>query len=395
MNRQLGPSLVLIAALTFSACTAQIGGGEPEPGAPPEDLSTYSIHHFPEGTTVKVCNFPGSLPLRQEPSPGAAIIRLMPLGTTGVVRGRLYAWHKLDVAGRIGWAYGTALCLVKQGPSEPKPQGTFLRFVSPRDGQTLQNGFWLRLEASGNIRRVEYWADHIYRFAESANQGSGFSHQINFNKTGKRVISARAYDEQNRWLIQKSITVTITDNNPAPGSQGGNLAGKLPYFYQYNNKYSPGASCQNTSMAMVLKYYGWNGTPDTITARFGKNSAQSPAGLASIFNQLASEMGSSRRLRAHTDGRVSNIRALLGQGKPVIVHGYFTGSGHVIVLTGYNGSHYTANDPAGRWNQAFKGGYSGGSSSGRAIKYSAAALEKAIVSTNGYNSVPIWYHEVR
>ena len=106
-------------------------------------------------------------------------------------------------------------------------------------------------------------------------------------------------------------------------------------------------------------------------------------------------MGSSRRLRAHTDGRVSNIRALLTQGKPVIVHGYFTGSGHVIVLTGYNGTHYTANDPAGRWNQAFKGGYSGGSTSGRAVRYAAATLEKAIVSTNGYNSVPIWYHEVR
>ena len=301
------------------------------------------------------------------------------------------------MAGRIGWAYGTALCLVKQNPGEPKPQGTFLRFVSPRDGQTVKNGFWLKLEASGNIRRVEYWADFLYRFADSSSPGTGFSRQINFHKTGRRVISARAYDGQGRWVIQKSITITITDNNPvpAPGSPGGNLASKLPYFFQYNNSYSPGASCQNTSMAMVLKYYGWNGTPDTITARFGKNRAQSPAGLASIFNQLATEMGSSRRLRAHTNGRVSDVRALLSQGKPVIVHGYFTGSGHVIVLTGYSGSHYTANDPAGRWNQSFKGGYSGGSTSGRAIRYSAAALEKAIVSTNGYNSVPIWYHEVR
>ena len=38
---------------------------------------------------------------------------------------------------------------------------------------------------------------------------------------------------------------------------------------------------------MVLAYLGWNGEPDDITRRFGKD-AQSPAGLAEVFNAYVS-----------------------------------------------------------------------------------------------------------
>ena len=137
------------------------------------------------------------------------------------------------------------------------------------------------------------------------------------------------------------------------------------------------------------------GAPGRST--FGKDKAQSPAGLAAVFNHYAQQLGSSRRLRAQTNGRLADVKALLKQGKPVIVHGYFTGSGHVVVLTGYDGTHYTVNDPAGRWKQTFKGGYAGGyaPTAGHRVRYGAAALERAIESTDGYNKVPLWYHEVR
>ncbi len=393
---KIAPALTGLT-LCLAACSADLGGLEPEPGAPPEDLSTFSSTRFPPGTEVQVCKFKSGLPLRRDPSPYGAIIRYMPEGTRGTVMERLYSWHRLDVAGTIGWAYGTALCLVKQSPPHPKPQGTFLRFAAPADGSSVDNGFWLRVDASANIRRVEYWADGMFKFAESSNGQGGFARQVTMYKVGRRTISARAYDEQGRWLTKSSITITVKTPGPGPGHNPSDLINKMPYFYQYNNALHPSASCQNTSLAMVLKYYGWSGTPDTITKYFGKNKAQSPAGLAQVFNHYAAKMGTSRRLRAHTDGRVSDVRALLKVGKPVIVHGYFTGYGHVLVLTGYDGTHYTANDPAGRWSQVFKGGYGGGygQTAGRRVRYQAAALEKAIVSTNGHNSVPIWYHEVR
>ena len=139
---KIAPALTGLT-LCLAACSADLGGLEPEPGAPPEDLSTFSSTRFPPGTEVQVCKFKSGLPLRRDPSPYGAIIRYMPEGTRGTVMERLYSWHRLDVAGTIGWAYGTALCLVKQSPPHPKPQGTFLRFAAPADGSSVDNGFWL------------------------------------------------------------------------------------------------------------------------------------------------------------------------------------------------------------------------------------------------------------
>ena len=190
------------------------------------------------------------------------------------------------------------------------------------------------------------------------------------------------------------------DDPAGEGARGGGApsgaAVSVPYFYQYANSYHPSASCQNTSIAMVLKWAGWSGTPDTITARFGKDLAQSPAGLASVFNQLAEESGLSARLQARTSGSISGLRGLLAEGKPVIVHGYLTSYGHVVVATGFDGNQYTVNDPAGRWAQTWKGGYPYGwnSTIGRGIRYSATRFEQAIATSNGSSSRPLWYHEL-
>jgi len=170
----------------------------------------------------------------------------------------------------------------------------------------------------------------------------------------------------------------------------------VPYFYQYANNIHASASCQNTSIAMVLKWLGWSGTPDTITSRFGKDLAQSPAGLAQVFNTLASEAGLDARLIAHTDGSIAGLNALLDAGKPTIVHGYQTGYGHVAVALGRDGSDYIVNDPAGRWAERFKGGYPYGWNSGvgKSIRYPQGAFEAAISTSNGSTYLPLWYHEL-
>jgi hypothetical protein len=52
-----------------------------------------------------------------------------------------------------------------------------------------------------------------------------------------------------------------------------NVSG-VPYFYQYSNSINPGGSCQNTSIAMLLKYYGAaNLTPDGISSQYGTSQA--------------------------------------------------------------------------------------------------------------------------
>ena len=173
-------------------------------------------------------------------------------------------------------------------------------------------------------------------------------------------------------------------------------APSVPYFHQYSNALAPEASCQNTSVAMVLKWLGWNGTPDDITARFGKDLAQSPAGLAQVFNTLAADAGLSARLVARTTGSLEGFRAQLAAGLPTIVHGYMTGYGHVVVATAFDGSSYAVNDPAGKWTQTWKGGYPYGwsASVGRNIRYGKSAFEQAVATSNGSTYLPLWYHEL-
>ena len=386
--RHIIPALILSFTLS---CGGQIG---PEGDETAGTYGTFST--FPTGTEVRVCNIQ-DLPFRFSPSPSAEIIRFLPEGTRGVVQDRRHSWYNLAIEGKIGWAYGTALCRVPASQPAPPSGNGSVRFTTPSDGAAVKNGVWFRVAAPQGTARVEYWADHKYMFASSTSAGSAFAYQKTFEQTGQRTITARAFDSANRQLSQATIHIDVeaAGGNNTPGY----LIQNLPYFYQYLNALHPSSSCQNTSMAMVLAYYGWHGKPDTVTAAFGKDKAQSPAGLASVFNHYAQQMGSPRRLRAHTSGTLSRLHELLSQGKPVIVHGYFTASGHVVVITGYDGTHYTVNDPAGRWNQAFKGGYSGGYSgdysAGHRVRYGATAFRRAMESTNGYNKVPLWFHEVR
>ena len=145
---------------------------------------------------------------------------------------------------------------------------------------------------------------------------------------------------------------------------------------------------------MVLAYLGWSGRPDDITARFGKRRAQSPAGLASVFNQYASENGLAKRLDPITNGSLSGLRAELDRGNPVIIHGFFTTFGHVLVVLGYDQNGYYVNDPAGRWSEVFKGGY-GWSNTGRDLYYGRAAFEAAVGTSDGWSPLALWYHVLR
>ena len=179
---------------------------------------------------------------------------------------------------------------------------------------------------------------------------------------------------------------------PEPEPQESNIT----YFNQYDNNLYPGSSCQNTSVAMLLSKFGWWGRPDDITRDWGKDYAQSPSGLANMFNELASNNNIHKRLTPITNGTIQEFRSQLAQGKPTIVHGYFTGYGHVLLALEFDGTHYTVNDPAGCWTEQFKAGYDWcpAGKTGERIKYSKEAFEAAISTTDGWNYLPLWFHKL-
>jgi|GEM_PF-1960060 len=276
-------------------------------------------------------------------------------------------------------------------------------FLSPaQDEGWYENGIWLKAVIGGDVRSVRYSADG-WGIDSSADLANDFALRHTFSQTGRRVLLVEGLDAAGRVIARAERPIVVVaagddaDDADDDGDDDAPLA--LPYFYQYGNRLHPGASCQNTSIAMVLGAFGWRGVPDDITARHGKDRAQSPAGLAAVFNEEAARAGISARLRARTSGTIAQLRALLAEGTPVIVHGYFTGFGHVLVARAFDGDGYIVNDPAGTWNQRFGGGYPFGWEpvAGRGIRYSRAAFERAIASFDGRSIADgtLWFHELR
>ena len=157
----------------------------------------------------------------------------------------------------------------------------------------------------------------------------------------------------------------------------------VPYFHQQSNRINPSGSCQNTCIAMVLKYYGADDiTPDMISAKWGTYVAQTTAGLESIFNEEAALRGLTVRDQSTETGLLRELHALLDVGRPVIVHGGFSSVGHLMVLVGYDERFYYAMDPASQWTERLNGGFihTDDPHIGRYTRYGRDAVENAIVS---------------
>ena len=224
-----------------------------------------------------------------------------------------------------------------------------------------------------------------YTIATKTVSNGQYSFAYTFNSAGtNRSLVVNGFNSAGVSLAQVQKSITVEGTTPTTGVP------QLPYFYQYYNSINPGGSCQNTSMAMILKYYGASSeTPDEISSYYGTSQGQTVAGWQSVFNSEAAYFGLSVRDAGTTVGSVTQLRSVLAQGKPVAVHGYLTAYGHVIVILGYDGTYYTCHDPAGKWNQVYMGGgYTGTDpTGGKFVKYSKAALEQAIAPDGN-----IWMH---
>lgn len=137
---------------------------------------------------------------------------------------------------------------------------------------------------------------------------------------------------------------------------------------------------------MTLNALGWKGRPDDITREFGRKLGQTPEGVAQIINAIASRSGLKYRAKSHRSP-LSSFKSALGNGFPVITHGWFTKSGHVVCVKGYENGNYIVNDPAGKWNGCMYGSINGWVS-GEDVRYDAASFERAI------DDGTVWYTEI-
>jgi hypothetical protein len=147
----------------------------------------------------------------------------------------------------------------------------------------------------------------------------------------------------------------------------------VPYLSQLDNENSPYGTCNLTSVSMILLSFGivGNGEGQLEDQLFRKCEQlgldrHEPRTLAALIR----EYGFIDDFRP--DARWDDAKEWLRQGNPLIVHGYFTKSGHIIVIKGFNEHGFIVNDPYGEW---YAEGYDT-SVSGEGLTYSYGMMER-------------------
>ncbi len=172
----------------------------------------------------------------------------------------------------------------------------------------------------------------------------------------------------------------------------------VPFYDQKQNKEQGWRACNITSIAMMLDYFDISPkdkvatrTPDYLFKKFGIK--QDPFELQAIFNMVARDAGSTIRDVFYEHGTIAQLRELASKGTPTIIHGWFTDSGHILVVTGFDGENYIVNDPYGKWlgEKWQKSSVAYDSSvSGQGLRYEAKDFELAI-NDNGKGN-DLWLH---
>ena len=143
----------------------------------------------------------------------------------------------------------------------------------------------------------------------------------------------------------------------------------VPYLSQLDNLYYPYGTCNTTSVAMCLSYFG--------APKIDKDGCQLEDELTDFcFNtkldrhspldlkKLIERFGCKDDFQAKA--KWQDVKNWLRAGNPCIVHGWFTRSGHIIAIVGFNDRGFIVHDPYGEW---FSGGYDS-LVSGEALTYS-------------------------
>ena len=200
---------------------------------------------------------------------------------------------------------------------------------------------------------------------------------------------------QPHWSVRElpaASPVAAEPPPPPPAMPGGGHLLDVPYFSQLDNQCNPMGSCNVTCVAMALAYLG-------MTYSSGSQLEDS---LYREIETLGWDRHDPNHLKAlverfpgykdifRTNGRFQDIRTSLDMGRPVIIHGYFTASGHIIVIRGYDASGFIVNDPYGEF---FQSGYDN-RRSGAGLHYSYGLIARTCSPESQQDPQNLWIHSL-
>ncbi len=123
----------------------------------------------------------------------------------------------------------------------------------------------------------------------------------------------------------------------------------IPYLSQRDNNILPSSTCNMTSLAMALKYY--NIPQKTNAEQFEDELTQycldTNIDVTSVdgIKRVAEDYGCTDKV--NMEAKLSDIDNSLYSSHPVILHGYWTQSGHITCLNGIEKNYYFVHDPWG------------------------------------------------
>lgn len=187
----------------------------------------------------------------------------------------------------------------------------------------------------------------------------------------------------------------------------------VPYHTQLNNYYQPYGTCNVTCMAMILKYYGVDSRTaadlqkdiqleDVLylkTAEWdqvygytgGIKTRHEPQFLIRLLRKWGEKYGNNALQDSYFSASATeaDIKQHIAAGNPVVVHGWFTRSGHIIVVKGYddNAREWICNDPYGHW-LGYRGGYDT-SASGADVRYNYDDFYRVCFDAGIWSHFPI------
>jgi GH24 family phage-related lysozyme (muramidase) len=222
-------------------------------------------------------------------------------------------------------------------------------------------------------------------------------------KEGNSQQVRLAYGAGDWWIYLphwKSPTMPVV-TAPSPGAPVSGTAPedvtgsrdlKVPYFSQLDNRYNPTGSCNVTSVAMCLCYLGMprpNGVQleDELYQKLEAlgRSRHDPYQLKYLIETYPGYKDIFRE-----NGTFQSIKTSINAGNPVIIHGYFTTFGHIIVIRGYDEKGFIVNDPNGEW---FSSGYDT-SRRGEGLHYSYNLIARTCSPESVNDPRHIWFHTV-
>ncbi len=207
----------------------------------------------------------------------------------------------------------------------------------------------------------------------------------------KVAFMSALFKGKNTWFVRKDKDVKILkDGVPTDGSSQ-SVKLNVRWRSQLDNSFEPYATCNVTSVAMCLNYFGITSQDPNEQLEdelyiYCQNKGYDK-GNPSDLAQLVRDYGCHDDFQEKANWQ--DVKMWLAKGNPAIVHGFFTGSGHIVVITGFNDRGWIVNDPYGEW---FDSGYDT-NASGAGLTYSYAMMDRLC----GPNSTPpgeLWIHYI-